>query len=354
MAETIYEKLREHLDSLPAAYPKTQSGVELKILEKLFTEEEAEMACRLKPIPETAQQVAERLVRDPQKVSDLLYRMSRKGLILRLKFNGVYHYMATMFIVGIFEFQVKNLDQGMAQFFDDYAHEALYRELIRPQTPQLRVVPVQESLDSAIEIKPYDELRKIIESQKTIVLTECICRKKSGLLGHPCSKPLESCFVFGAMGEYYIENGMGRRVGKEEALGILKKNEEAGLVPSPANAQRVRGMCSCCACCCGILKAIKLHAHPSNLVKSNYFAQVDDSLCAGCETCLERCQMEAIFMQDDRATIDLKRCVGCGLCVTTCPNKALSLRQKGPQDHYVPPEKPFDTYLQIARERGKI
>ena len=65
MAEVIYEKLRQHLDSLPTGYPKAQSGVELKILQKLFTQEEAEMACQFKLVPETAEQVAERLA-EPQ------------------------------------------------------------------------------------------------------------------------------------------------------------------------------------------------------------------------------------------------------------------------------------------------
>jgi len=354
MSLTIYEKLREHLDSLPAGYPKTKSGVELKILQKLFTEEEAEMACQLKPFPETAEQIAQRLGRDPRATSDLLYRMSQRGLILRLKAGQGYQYMASMFIVGIFEFQVKSLDREMAQMFDEYAQEALYRELIRPQTPQLRVVPVQESLDKTAQIKPYDELRKIVASQKTLALADCICRKKNSLLGHPCSKPLESCFIFGAIGEYYIENGMARRVTLEEALEVLRRNEEAWLVPSPANARKVGGICSCCSCCCGVLKAIKLHSRPSSVVKSNYFAQVNQDLCAGCGTCIERCQMEAVYMDNDWAAIDLKRCVGCGLCVTTCPTKALSLRPKSPKEHYVPPEKPFDTYVQIARERGKI
>jgi ferredoxin len=64
--------------------------------------------------------------------------------------------------------------------------------------------------------------------------------------------------------------------------------------------------------------------------------------------------MEAILMKEDRATIDLKRCVGCGLCVTTCPTKALSLRPKDPQEIYVPPASPMETYLRIAKERGKI
>ncbi|MCG6537120.1 MAG: 4Fe-4S ferredoxin, partial [Syntrophales bacterium LBB04] len=218
MAQGNYERLREHLDSLPTGYPKTKSGVELRILQRLFSEEEAEMACRLLPVPETGEQVAQRLGRDPRVVSDLLYRMSKKGLILRLKIKGAYHYMAAMFVVGILEYQVGHIDRELAKMFDDYMNEVFEQELILPQTPQLRVVPVQQSLEPVLEVKPYDELRKIIESQKTIVLADCICRKKSSLLGHPCSKPLESCFAFGGIGEYYAENGIGRRVALGGAL----------------------------------------------------------------------------------------------------------------------------------------
>lgn len=354
MSESVYERLREHLDSLPTGYPQTQSGVELRILKKLFTEEEAEMACHLKPFLEPSEQIAQRLGRDPGSVSELLYRMSRKGLIFRGKSKGIHQYMAMMFVVGIMEFQVNRLDRELCEMIDEYMREAFAQEMIRPQTPQLRVVPVQQSLTDLMEIQPYDELKKIVESQKTIVLSDCICRKKSSLMGHPCTKPMENCFTFGAMGEFYLENGMGRRIPVEEALEILRKNEEAGLVPSPANTQKAGGMCSCCGCCCGVLKAVKLHPHPASLVKSNYFAQVDQDLCAGCETCVGRCQMEAIYLDGDWAAIDRKRCIGCGLCVTTCPSKALTLRAKGAKERYVPPAKPVDTYLQIAKERGKI
>lgn len=354
MAKPVYERLRKHLDSLPTGYPATESGVELKILERLFSEEEAEMACQLKPVPEPAEQIAQRLGRDPGAVAELLYRMSKKGLILRVKFKEVYHYMAMMFIVGIFEYQVNNLDRELAELLEAYGQEALRKQLTLPETPQLRVIPVQESVSPVLEIAPYDELRKILLSQKTIALADCICRKESAILGHPCSKPLETCFVFGSMAEYYIENGIGRRVSHEEALSVLQKSEEAGLVPSPANAQRAGGMCNCCGCCCGVLKALKLHSHPSEYVKSNFFAEVNEDLCAGCETCVARCQMEAIFMEDDLAKIDRKRCLGCGLCVTTCPTKALSLQKKPARDVYIPPEKPMDTYLRIAKELGKI
>lgn len=54
MAEDVYPRLREFLDGMPGGFPATESGVEIKILRKLFTPEEAEMVMHLKPFPETA------------------------------------------------------------------------------------------------------------------------------------------------------------------------------------------------------------------------------------------------------------------------------------------------------------
>ncbi len=52
--QKIYKKLARHLDNLPGGFPPTDSGVELRILKRLFTEEEAELAIRLTLIPEEA------------------------------------------------------------------------------------------------------------------------------------------------------------------------------------------------------------------------------------------------------------------------------------------------------------
>jgi hypothetical protein len=49
----VYERLAKKLDSLPNGYPATESGVELKLLKKIFTPEEAEMTMNMRPMPET-------------------------------------------------------------------------------------------------------------------------------------------------------------------------------------------------------------------------------------------------------------------------------------------------------------
>ena len=57
----VYTRLAKKLDELPNGFPATESGVELKLLKKIFEPEEAEMALKIKPIPETAETIAKRL-----------------------------------------------------------------------------------------------------------------------------------------------------------------------------------------------------------------------------------------------------------------------------------------------------
>jgi heterodisulfide reductase subunit A-like polyferredoxin len=103
-----------------------------------------------------------------------------------------------------------------------------------------------------------------------------------------------------------------------------------------------------------VLLAIKKHPRPIEMVVSNYYAVVDADACTGCETCVERCQMEAISInEDDVAEINLDRCIGCGLCVPTCPTAALRLELKPEDQRYTPPAKGQELFEQMAQKRGK-
>ena len=54
MMADVYQELREHLDSLPSGFPPSESCVEIRILRRLFSPEEAELVyCIVKP-PSTA------------------------------------------------------------------------------------------------------------------------------------------------------------------------------------------------------------------------------------------------------------------------------------------------------------
>jgi len=58
-----------------------ESGTEIKILRKLFTEEEASMYLDLTMQLATPESVAERTNRGPQETAELLEKMAKKGLI---------------------------------------------------------------------------------------------------------------------------------------------------------------------------------------------------------------------------------------------------------------------------------
>jgi ferredoxin len=171
------------------------------------------------------------------------------------------------------------------------------------------------------------------------------------MMGKGCGKPLEVCLSFGAGAHFYEENGLGRAISQEEAVGLLQVGLEAGLVLQPGNAQKPANICMCCGCCCQILKNLNALEQPARAVAANYFAAVDAERCSACGSCADRCQMRAITVAES-ARIDRERCIGCGLCVTACDFQALSLLPKPEEDRYVPPVNLFQTYLKMARERG--
>ncbi len=161
--------------------------------------------------------------------------------------------------------------------------------------------------------------------------------------------------MFGSMGQYYLDRGMGREISLDEAVEILARCRDAGLVTQPATAQNPAGMCNCCGDCCGVLRALNKHPAPAQLVFSNYRASVDEAACSGCETCLERCQMDALSMNDDEVVqLNPDRCVGCGLCVTECPTEALTLVAKSADQRRIPPANMAEQMMKMARKRGSI
>jgi electron transport complex protein RnfB len=354
LVENLYEKLRARLDDLATGYPATESKVEIRLLKRLFTEEEAELYLHLSPFLEKPKDVALRLNRDVDELEPILERMAQKGLLFRKRKGDLVRYSAVPYVVGIFEHQLGRMDEAFARDHEEYFKTAFGQTIQSFKTPVLRTIPINRQLVADYPVAPFEDVLQIIESQKKIAVAPCVCRTTTKLAGNECDKPVENCFSFGSHAEYYVENGMGRFITIDEAKEIVKKNEEAGLVMQPFNSQKIGGMCSCCGDCCGVLRSLKMHPNPAKMVQSNYFARVDEAECTGCETCVNRCQIEAIEVLDGISTIDLNRCIGCGLCVTTCPVDAIELIKKPEDQLYEPPKTGAETYIRIMQERGKI
>lgn len=353
MTEDIFRQLQQRLDLYSMGFPPTDSGIEIKILKYLFDERDAVMFLALSPMLETPGAVAERIGQPLEKTAEHLHGMAEKGLLFRIKKENEVKYGAIPFVHGLFEFQVKTLKPDLAGMVGEYFDEAFDTAMQKSAQHFLRVVPVNKSVDLTHNVASYEDAVAILNSKDQIVVADCICRKRTMVMDQGCGKHLEACFMFGSMGQYYLDKEMGRKVSTAEAIEILKRCREDGLVTQPATAQNPTGMCNCCGDCCGVLGAIKKHPAPADIVFSNHVVIVDREVCTGCETCIDRCQVDALGLDDDGVIeVLLNRCIGCGLCVTTCPVEALILIDKPEQAMRIPPATMGEQMMDMARNRG--
>ena len=143
-ASDPYINLRDFLDQLPLGYPETESGVELKILKKLFSEDEAELAVCLSPVPEEAYQIAERNNLPVEGLAEKLESMSKKGLIFRIRRQGKKLYNTAPFMIGLYEYSVKKMDRELAELCRQFYDEAYQDEMGASNVPGFKVMPVTE------------------------------------------------------------------------------------------------------------------------------------------------------------------------------------------------------------------
>ncbi len=350
--ENPYKRLAERLDALPNGFPPTADGAELRLLEKLFTPEEAALAAQLRLTLETPGQLAARLDMDKRALRQRLKDMRRKGLIDagRAEMGG-FGYGLLPFVVGIYEMQVHCLDAELARLFEDYYQRVFGKSLNVP--PQVhRVIPVQQSVRVDIEVRPFESAAEIIAGAQAWGVTDCICRKQKALIGEPCEHPLDVCMVFSDRPGVFDDAPLIRALSQEEALATLRRAAEAGLVHSVSNNQEGLGyICNCCTCSCGVLRGMAELGIANVVAQSSFVNQVDADLCIGCGTCVDACQFGALSVEDI-ARVDAIRCVGCGLCTLVCPQEALTLVSRPVEEVAPPPRTNMDWLRARAQARG--
>lgn len=342
MTGNSYEKLREYLDHFPIGFRKTQSGVEIEILKRLFTEEEAELTTFLTIRPEKALSIARRAEKNSTEVEKKLESMAKKGLVFRSRRDNKTLYNAAPFMIGLYEYSVNKIDKELAQLFKDYYLEAGLEEIGASNIPGFKVIPLEETIQTETTLFPYQMLENSIRGARIIAVADCVCRKEAQLLGEGCDHPIETCLSFGAAAEYYIENGMGRKITSEEAIKIIKETDESGLVHAGANSKHLSNICNCCPCCCVSMKGMTQFGQDKQKFMNAVFESIiDEEACIACENCVERCPVKAITIEDV-ALVDRDLCLGCGLCASVCPEDAISLKPR--EDG----EEPFNRVLEMG------
>lgn len=353
MADDIYRKLAKVLDTLPNGFPATESGIEIKLLKKVFTPEEAEFFCDLRLKLETVDQIAERTGRPIEGLEEKLTAMWRRGEIFGVDLGGTKLFKMIPWVLGIYEYQVKRMDREFAELNEAY-FPYFGKQFFENEPQYMQVVPIGQSITSEHQALPYEQVANIIESGQSFAVADCICKKEKSLLDQRCDKPMEVCLAIAPIPNVLDDfTHWGSPITKEDAYEILKISEEAGLVHLTHNVQTGHFfICNCCGCCCGILRGIN-ELGATHAINSRFYAQIDPESCIACGTCYEeRCQVNAIEEGEDAYQVIQEKCIGCGLCVTTCPTESIKLIAKKAEEYALPPNDEKDWLAERGERRG--
>jgi Na+-translocating ferredoxin:NAD+ oxidoreductase subunit B len=349
-----YKLLAAKLNRMPNGFPSTESGVELRILKKIFSPEDAGIALKLKMMPESTEEIAKRLREPAENVKTRLDEMVAKGQITTFKIGGAQKYILMPFVIGIYEFQVKHLDKELSDLFEEYL--PYLTPVLGGKKPALaRIIPVHATIDPKTEILTYEDMNEMIRRSRSFAVNECICRKERALQGHPCIHTLETCMTFSREEHAFEINPLSARIiSRDEALRILDAVEKEGLVHATYNVREdFMFVCNCCSCCCGLLRGLNEFQAPYLIAHSNFVAAIDTSNCASCGLCAtERCPTMAIGLINGVYAVSNERCIGCGACATSCPTGSIKLLRRPKSEQLIPSKDIMNWSLERASNRS--
>ncbi len=308
-----------------------------KLIPELFrmiaSEDEARL---LLAMPGTPAELAEKVREPVDEVEEACRRLYTKGLAFKSFRTGEVAYKMCRDLIQFHDATIlwpdasREFHDLWQQFMEtEWPMFAKLAEQVFPK-PFTRVIPVEEAVDKAgQQVLPYEAADKIIQNAEKIAVTPCTCR----VIAKKCDHSVEVCLQIDNAARYTIDRGTGKEISKSQALEILKKCEEEGLVHVTMNrSSSGHFICNCCSCCCQALPLV-ITQGLKILDPSRFMAVIDQDSCTECGLCVQRCLFLAITqVAGGRMSVDPERCMGCGLCAWACPEDAISLEAVRPED----------------------
>ncbi len=353
--------------------PLTIGDTLIKILRHILPDEEP--LSYIKYFKSKTSQTIEQLIEtsglSEEEILPNLIKLAKVGLIFNQpNRHGVVVYRLMPFIdVGVFEYtfmgelEDNKENRELAQLYHELTgglqdilknNYSAVEAWVQKRAPVDRTIPytinkatgneieivVDQILDVPEEkILPVQKVEKLVEKFDDIAVGHCFCRHQQDLLGNPCKQTdiRENCFTFGKSARYTADQGFARLITKEEALDIIRRSDDDGLVhkayhPHFDTAKDETSLCICCNCCCG-----QAGHNSVNVNTTRYIAQVNQESCTGCGICVENCHTFAMKLNEENVAEVGERCIGCGVCAYVCPEQAISLKENERIVRQIPP-----------------
>jgi len=375
MSEAKYKKVAQAILKV-GGMPIPISDTFLEIIKMLLgdDEEEIDMVLAFKrKASQSLDQLKQTTGLSEEKILDLTDRIAKKEFIFNQPSStGVKVFrLLTIVNVGLLEYtfmkelEVTERNKKLAELFttlfkglDDMIQDgydnimpsllkapAVDRTIplyVNEPTGKEILITVNKDIDVPTEkIIPSQKIEEVVNKFDEIAVGHCFCRHHKDLEGEPCKQTdvRENCFTLGKSARHTVQQGFARMVSKDEAIKILKSAADDGLVmkvyhPNFDTSKPETSICNCCKCCCG--NSLQ-NAMAPMINATHHLSYFDHELCVGCETCVDKCVNEAIYMNDDgKADRKAEKCIGCGVCAHFCPENAISL-MSGKRIVKVPP-----------------
>ena len=285
----------------------TKDVPEYYCMENIVSDDEADLALAAGLRTErTIGYLAKKLGKSVAEIQPLADNLVRYGIFRRIykKELGEDTYFVQIFAPGILEMMVNNKDllrthPEVGRAFEEYTRLRL-RDL-GPMLPEgyglMRVVPVESAIQDLPGVNPFEKLSYYLGKYDRFAVSDCSCRASRSSMGDGCGHLAEEmCIQMGKGAEHYIRSGRAREITREEALEIIHRAEENGLMHNMVNIEEPgesAAICNCCSCACFGLRA-GLMWGARDAIRSNFEAYVDESKCVACGQCVENCPGNAV------------------------------------------------------------
>ena len=347
-----------------------------KILQVLYTEEEARYVSQLPIRPFTAKKAARIWNMTELQAENLLLQLCEKALLLDSETQGQRQYVMPPPMAGFLEFALMrtrgDIDQKLlSELYYQYmsVEEEFISDLFFAAETRMGRVFVQEPVltsEKMNHILDYEKATHIIDEAEYVGLGMCYCRHKKIHLDDPCkiNAPMDVCLTLGNVARSLAEHGEHvRLISKEEAKDVLQLAYESNLVQIGENVREMPSfLCNCCGCCCEALQAARRFSPMQPVATTNYIPQIHMDKCIGCGKCAKVCSVLAVQMDQAApaegapkkkyAFINNEICLGCGVCARNCPTGAIEMVRRPVQ--IITPVNGTHRFVAQAIEKGTL